>query len=613
MEIYAVNARSKVELNIPAGTGEYRTICPICSHLRKRENQNKRVLSYNRSTLQGYCSHCNEVFYPYNEDLYRTDYILPDLSKQKIIEKEASFLEYWAKRGISKETLELAKVTEQIEFIPQENKEVKCTAFNYFRNGELINIKYRSKQKNFKLISGSELILYNLDSIKIPSEDNYAVICEGEPDALSYIEAGIKRTLSVPNGAGAKNQNLKYIDNCYEDIKDIETWYISVDSDANGMALRNELIRRLGYNKCKIIDLNDCKDANEYLVKYGKESLLERFKTAKYLPLYNVYDYDDNVDDLIDLWDKGMPKGASILHQKLNKLITWATGQLCVVTGIPSSGKSVFVDEIVYQLNILHQWKAVYFSPEFSPTKLHVAQIIEKITGNSFKRENMSKEDLMIAIDYVKDNFFMLEQREDNGSIERILEMALDVVRKRGVKILVIDPFNMIDKDSRFDNMSSIAHILKSLINFAKKNDVLVFLVAHPTKPSETFGKSTPMPSLYSISGSADFKNMTYYGLVFHRTKGEVLNLDYDINTCKVEKIKYRHLGKEGQVAFAFNTKNSRFIELDNECYNPVEDNSNYLHWKPNLLNETKHVDYQFTPNTNFDNQGFEDSDETPF
>lgn len=37
--------------------------------------------------------------------------------------------------------------------------------FNYFRDGILVNTKFRTGDKHFKLISGAELPPYNMDSI----------------------------------------------------------------------------------------------------------------------------------------------------------------------------------------------------------------------------------------------------------------------------------------------------------------------------------------------------------------------------------------------------------------------------------------------------------------
>ena len=102
-------------------------------------------------------------------------------------------VKWFEQRGISQQTLTSQKVTESTEWMPKANKEVLTINFNYFRNDELINIKYRAKDKDFKMHKDAELIFYNLDGIK---DADTCYIVEGEMDALSLIQAGIKNVVS---------------------------------------------------------------------------------------------------------------------------------------------------------------------------------------------------------------------------------------------------------------------------------------------------------------------------------------------------------------------------------------------------------------------------------
>ena len=106
----------------------------------------------------------------------------------------------------------------------------------------MVNVKYRDGQKNFKMVSGAELIFYGLDNIKTMEK---IYIVEGEIDALSLHEAGIYSVCSVPNGASKGNQRLEYLDNCFEYFKDKTEIILCTDNDNPGIELRNELSRRL--------------------------------------------------------------------------------------------------------------------------------------------------------------------------------------------------------------------------------------------------------------------------------------------------------------------------------------------------------------------------------
>ena len=247
--------------------------------------------------------------------------------------------------------------------MPQKNGNANTVQFNYFLNGELVNTKFRTGDKCFKLVSGAELIPYNIDAIKGQKE---CIICEGEIDCLSFHECGFPYVVSVPNGA---NANLDYLDNFIEDyFDDKETIYIASDTDTKGVVLKEELIRRFGAERCKVLSYGEgCKDANEHLVKFGKESLIACVKAAAEIKVEGVFTISDFEQPLDALFEHGWQKGVTIGHENFDRLCSFETKRLCIVTGIPGSGKSEFIDEIAERLNIRYGWRFAYFSPENAP------------------------------------------------------------------------------------------------------------------------------------------------------------------------------------------------------------------------------------------------------
>ena len=124
-------------------------------------------------------------------------------------------------------------------------------------------------------------------------------------DVLAFYEAGIKNAISVPNGATLNTNNLDYLDNCIDYFEDKEKVILAVDSDDAGQALQQELVRRLGAEVCFLADFEECKDANEYLIKYGKEKLAERIIKARPVPLENVTTFKDIESEVTDFVTNG--------------------------------------------------------------------------------------------------------------------------------------------------------------------------------------------------------------------------------------------------------------------------------------------------------------------
>ena len=453
------------------------------------------------------------------------------------------------RRGIPMDVLTRMKIEERLEFLPQTGKEEACICFPYLEDGVMKNMKFRDAAKHFKMVKGAELIPWNIDAIK-GKEKCY--ITEGEIDALSLIAAGLEEVVSVPNGAGGAN--LQWLDRFVESHFDDKTEIIlAMDTDRRGVELRDELVRRLGVDRCKVVAWGEgCKDANEYLLKYDLPRLRQQVEQAAEIPLEGVFCPMDEWDTLMDIYYNGMPEGADTGLENLDRLIKFERGFVLTVTGVPGSGKSEFVDEIAMRLLLRHDWKVGYFSPENTPLAYHYRKLIRRVVGKRFEHKGMPLPEAGQAIRYLAQSVFSIMPKED-FSVESVLRIAAQLVSRKGVKVLVVDPFN------RFEHQipdwetetQYISRIFDEFSNFAVKHKVLLILVAHPTKlRREPGSKRWPVPTLYDINGSAAFFNKTDYGMVVDRNDelGQVL--------VRVAKVRFDHLGGPGDAFFAFSTYN---------------------------------------------------------
>ena len=283
--------------------GKKEGICPLCSSDRRPENQKRKCASYDWERGLGTCHNCNKTFQLHTyQRKGNTDKIYVKPEVVKLTAPSTKVQGWFESRGISQATLNDLKVSEGPEYMPQTGKTENAIHFNYYIGDELINVKYRDGRKNFKLYKGAEKIFYNLNNI-IGYE--YCVIVEGEIDALSFYESGIPNVVSVPNGATLNSNNLDYLDNCIDYFTDKEKVIIAVDQDEPGQALQQELVRRLGAEVCYLVSFEDCKDANEYLLKYGKERLAQCITQARPVPLENVTTFRDIEAEVTDFVQNG--------------------------------------------------------------------------------------------------------------------------------------------------------------------------------------------------------------------------------------------------------------------------------------------------------------------
>ena len=533
--------------------GKAQGICPVCSHDRKPKNQKAKCASYDWERGLGTCHNCNKSFQLHTyqrKGKAEKAYVKPE---PVAIHKPGTKVEEWFKtRGISQETLADLKISEGPEYMPQTGKAENVIKFNYFMGGELTNVKYRDGRKNFKLYKGAEKVFYNIDSI-VGWE--YCIIVEGEMDVLALHEAGITNAISVPNGATLNTNNLDYLDNCIDYFEDKEKVILAVDSDAAGQALQTELIRRLGSEVCYLATFDDCKDANEYLLKYGKEKLAERISRSKPVPLENVTTFRDIEDEVTDFVRNGFKPGFQIGLQNFDDIFSTYTGQFITVTGIPSSGKSDFVDQMVVGYNANYGWKTAFASPENVPTYLHAHKLMRKTWQGMPSKHDIGGDRWNQIADHCNTNYFHIDM--ERYTLESVLKKGAELVKRKGIKCLVIDPFNKIrDVNCKTEDVNRYTmEYLTKIEIFAKKYDVLVFVVAHPTKMYKGSDGKIEEPTMYNIKGGGEWYDASYHGLLVHR--------DYEAKNTKVKvlKVKFQNLGENGaECFFTWEPKSGSYI-----------------------------------------------------
>lgn len=543
--------------------GVQKTTCPSCSKDRKK--QGMKCLSVNALENWFKCNHCgfSGKVYEKVELPVRTkkEYVRPE--RVNITDLSQELVDWFFKRGISQETLKRNNIGEGETKIFAKDKDGwvnrRTMQFNYFREGQIINIKYRDAAKNFKMHQGAELILYGLDDVR---GKETITITEGEVDKLSWDEAGIRECVSVPNGATLQNNNLTYLDNCWQDLESATKIILAVDGDKAGDVLRSDLAARLGKERCWTIAYPEgCKDANEVLVKYGAEALSKVYQSAKPWPMEGIYTGEEVSIEVGDFYVNGLPKGDSIQHAELNKLLTWRRGEMTCVTGIPGSGKSDMVDEIAVALAVQHGWKFGVYSPENYPVGLHVVKLMEKYAAMAFfsQTEKMDPETMLKALDFILEHFHFIRMDVADVTVDGILQKAKDLKLRYGIDGFIADPWNRIEHNIP-PGISETNYVSKSLdkINrFKVDYNVHWFQVAHPVKMRKA--KDDPMryevPTLYDISGSSNFFNKTDNGMCVYR--------DFLTNKTSVfvQKVKWKFMGKVGSVDFDYDIPTGRYKE----------------------------------------------------
>ena len=502
--------------------GKTDQICPVCSKDRKPKNQKAKCASadWERGLLT--CHHCGTVtqLHTYKKKHSNKVYSKPKETDGKL---DTRISEWFAtSRGISANTLRKAKVTGKDGWIE----------FNFYAYGELVNRKSRNAKKHFRLEKDCEIVWYNHDALfNYPS----IIITEGEIDALSYIEAGLDNVISVPNGA----KNYGYLDDSIDLFDNIDEVYLSIDDDEAGQELQAELIRRFGAEKCRIITLPEAKDANEFLMAHGADALRSRYNSAELVPLDNVKTLRDVSGDFADFVLEGAKPGFQIGLPNFDDVFSTYTSQFVVVTGIPGHGKSDWIDMMTMGYNQRYGWKIAYASPENKPDYIHMHKIWRKHWGPPQKNE-VGTADFIQKQEHLSNNFFHIDM--DHFTLEKVLKKGSELVKRKGIRCLVIDPYNKVrlEKSSGLSIPDYTMEYLTKIDTWCKQHDCLVILAAHPRKMQKKETGEYDEPTFYDVKGGGEFYDMSYHGLSVYRDFGA------KHTKIKVLKVKFQNLGENG-------------------------------------------------------------------
>tara|TARA_B100000902_G_scaffold224984_1_gene213633 strand:- start:4511 stop:6211 length:1701 start_codon:yes stop_codon:yes gene_type:complete len=540
------------DISIKNNKGQIKTKCPKCSHERKKKND--PCLSVNVDEGIWNCHNCgwNGSLKKQNNYMEKKEYTRP--LDHKLNAYSESIISWFKERGISENTMKDNGIHEGKEYMPQVQSEVKTIQFKYFKDSKLINIKYRDAKKNFKLVKDAEKTLYGIDHVL---GQKTIIIVEGEMDKLAFYEAGYKNCVSVPTGAG--NNKMEYLKDLPEDLEKV---YLAVDNDEPGKKLQEELARRLGRDICYRVNYpENCKDINDVLINYNKFEVDNCLKNAIAYPIDGVLGVDDFNLDIDNLYDNGLQRGKILGHENFDKLFSFASSQLTVVTGVPTHGKSNFLEYFCMKLSALHGWKFGVFSPEHYPMQLHFSVLAEKLIGKSFRKitryNRMTKNDLNIAKKFISNHYHWIRPNKDVYTLDNILHSAKGLIKRYGINGLIIDPYNKVYADiGKQSETNYINQFLTKLTMFKQKYDIHIFLVAHPRKMQKKDNGLYEVPSLYDVAGSANFYNQVDNGITVYRDfKNEVTNV-------YVQKVKFRHIGELGQAQFRYNIQNGRYSEV---------------------------------------------------
>jgi twinkle protein len=169
----------------------------------------------------------------------------------------------------------------------------------------------------------------------------------------------------------------------------------------------------------------------------------------------------------------------------------------------------------------------------------------------------LDQNEVVVADRWIDEHHVFLVPEEDtDATLDWLLNCMEVAVLRHGARIIVVDPWNELEhvREGRETETEYTGRAIRTFKRFSKKFQVHLILVAHPAKMQKINGIYL-MPSLYDISGSANYYNKADIGIVIHR--------ENDMDTIfKVQKSRYHDMiGVPGEVIMSFSKDTRRYIE----------------------------------------------------
>lgn len=438
--------------------------------------------------------------------------------------------------------------------------------FPYVAGDKVVNHKFRTlgEEKRFRQDANAVKTFFNANAITDPSlADQPLIVTEGEFDALAAIQCGFARTVSVPDGAPAEriegeSAKYSYLAENRGALGLVGEFILAVDGDGPGINLLNDLALRLGKARCKWVTYpltrdrsRRLKDLNEVLLEYGQAGVTLVINRAQWMRVDGVY----RMSELPPLperqaFDIGLPTLKDHYRMRL--------GDFCVVTGIPSHGKTSVVNELACRMALNYRWNVAFASFEQKPQVDHRRNL--RTYFNRAKVIHQTDDEIRVADDWIDERFtFIVPSEDDDVTLAWTLERCAAAIVQRGCKLVIIDPWNEMDHirppDMSLTDYTGFA--IKQFRKLADKHMAHVIVVAHPTKLKKLESGHFAVPSLYDISDSAHWYNKPDVGLVVHRK-------DESKTLIRIAKSRYHdQIGRPGDIEVIFNPDDNHYTVIE--------------------------------------------------
>ena len=374
------------------------------------------------------------------------------------------------------------------------------------------------------------------------------IIVEGGKDALTLMEAGYRHVISVPSGAASD------LAKCFEAfipwLDQVQDIVICGDSDLPGRILVKHLSDYFGARCLFTILPGGCKDIGDVMKLYGTEVVRNVIDDACACQTTDIITVEQRREEVINVQHGKYDHGYSVGYGPLTDRVFHPTdiGGLIIMTGIPNSGKTDFLNDLTSRIMRDTERFVCYLSFEVPDKDKHIAHLVHLLLGKA-NTTAYTDEQLTPYIDFLNTHMIHLDMHEVPPTPGNILHRADLIRRRHPLKYLVIDPYLFVEAQSGKNETEtqSIKSMLTRFQSWGRDNHIWVIIVAHPRSLKKIDGKNEMEDiNMYTISGSANWANLADFILSITR----INEPDRAFTRLDVLKVRDQELCRTGTVYY---------------------------------------------------------------
>lgn len=403
-------------------------------------------------------------------------------------------------------------------------------ALPYRRNGEAYAYKFRSVEgKEWRSSQGISRGLFNEDCLR--DEDGPIVITEGEIDALSVVQAGYTRAVSLPDGWTADGGKRQVLIDAEAAFRKAPYVIVAGDADEVGAGLPRTVANILAGHDVRFAKWPEgCKDANDVLVLMGEGELSKCLTEAKRIDPPGGF-----ITGISDLPPMPARRVLRLGMAPYDRHLAFEVGAMSVGTGTPGAGKSTFTTFAAHHIAEHENIRIGILGFETHPyrTRDQLSRLFYKTPWNDLDDRQRGT-----FLDYADQHFRIVHRTFGDGDQHHLAWLRSTIYTlaiRDNCKMIVVDPWNELEHlPEPGESMTGyINFALQQIRQWAEQFDTHICVIAHPRKmPTEGRPRS---PTGYDIADSAAFYNKPSLGFSVHKEHNEDEGLEWvTLTTWKV-------------------------------------------------------------------------------